>query len=94
MQPMLDILLGEAAIGEAMATPRADIRASDGAVLVEASAPDGTLAGLRRRGQPIQTVPDLGRAAVIFCLWDRASSSFCTAAADPRGAGLAFTVEG
>ena len=56
--------------------------------------PDDTVSALRQRGQPVRSVPDLGRGTVIFCLWDRASSSFCSSAADPRGAGLAFTVEG
>ena len=94
MLPMLEILLGEATVGDALAAPRAEVQGADGAVLVEAAVPQETVSALRQRGQPVRSVPDLGRAAVIFCLWDRASSSFCSSAADPRGAGLAFTVEG
>ena len=94
MLPMLEILLDEATVEEALATPRAEIQGADGAVLVESAVPQATVSALRQRGQPVRSVPDLGRASVIFCLWDRASSSFCSGAADPRGAGLAFTVEG
>ncbi len=94
MLPMLEVLLDEATVGDALASPRAKVQGADGTVLVESSASQATVAALRQRGQPVQTVPDVGRAAVIFCLWDRASSSFCSGAADPRGAGLAFTVEG
>ena len=94
MLPMLEILLDEATVEEALAAPRAEIQGADGTVLVESAVPQATVSALRQRGQPVRGVPDLGRAAVIFCLWDRASSSFCSGAADPRGAGLAFTVEG
>ena len=94
MLPMLEILLDEATVGEGIAAPRAEVEANDGSVLVEAAAPQATVADLRQRGQPVRTVPDIGRAALIFCLWDRASSSFCSSASDPRGAGLAYKVEG
>ena len=93
MLPMMEILLGESAVGPAMSAPRAEVRSVDGAVIVETAAPDDTVAALRQRGQPVRRVPEIGRAAVIFCLWDRASSSYCSAAADPRGDGLAYSVE-
>ena len=94
MLPMLEILLDESTVGDALALPRAQVQGADGAVLVEAAMPGDTVSALRQRGQSVRSVPDLGRGAVIFCLWDRASSSFCSSAADPRGAGLAFTAEG
>jgi len=94
MLPMLETLLDESTVGDALAVPRAQVQGADGAVLVEAAMPADTVSALRQRGQPVRSVPDLGRGAVIFCLWDRASSSFCSGAADPRGAGLAFTLEG
>ncbi len=94
MLPMLEVLLAEATVGDALAAPRALVEGAGGAVLVESAMAQATVTALRQRGQAVRTVPDLGRAAVIFCLWDRASSSFCTSAVDPRGAGLAFTVEG
>lgn len=94
MLPMLEVLLGEAAVEAAMSAPRAEIDTVDGTVVVEAAAPGSTVSALRQSGQTVRTAADLGRAAIIFCLWDRASSSFCSSAADPRGAGLAFTVEG
>ncbi len=94
MLPMLEILLGEAAIDDALAATRAEIDGTDGMVTVELTAPDTTVSALRQRGQTVRIVPNLGRAAVIFCLWDRASTSYCSSAADPRGAGLAFAVEG
>ncbi|NNG05447.1 MAG: hypothetical protein HKM95_15295 [Inquilinus sp.] len=92
--PMTEVLLREEALTAAMEAARGGVDPADGAVIVETAAGPAAIDRLTRDGYAVRTAPSLGRASAIFCLWDRASSSFCSAVADPRGSGLAFIVEG
>ncbi len=96
--PLAELLRREQTVDDALAAPRAapGLFADEALrqrTYVEESAGPAVLDGLRRRGHEVETVPSLGRGSAIYCLWDRASTTVCRAAADPRGAGLAYTLE-
>ncbi len=92
--PMVETLVLERSLVDAMSAARVMPDFSSDAVLVERTAIDALGPTLERRGHQVRGAAGLGRGTAIYCT---SGSTFdektCYAAADPRGYGLATVVE-
>lgn len=91
---MLETLDRAQPLGAAVAAPRAHHGGAPDELLLEPGIDAGTRAGLRQRGYTLREAADLGQVNAFYCAKGlRGSQEACEVAADPRGAGLASTVQ-
>jgi gamma-glutamyltranspeptidase/glutathione hydrolase len=91
--PLVETLLVERPLREAIAEPRVMPDFSSSALLVERSALDRLRGALEARGHSLRPAQSLGRATVIHCGFDSLLAvKSCDAAVDPRGFGSAYVI--
>lgn len=92
--PMVETLVLERPLVEAMSAPRVAPDFSSDAVLVERASMDATAPALESRGHTVRGAASLGRGTAIHCTSGNVlSEKACYAVADPRGYGLAAVLQ-
>ena len=92
--PMVETLVLERSLLEAMSAVRVMPDFSSDAVLVERAAMDSVGPTLERRGHQVRGAAGLGRGTAIYCSSGSTfSEKACYAVADPRGYGLAAVLQ-
>ncbi len=91
--PLVEALLVERPLREAMAAPRVMPDFSSPSVLVERPVLDGWRSLLEGRGHAVRPAATLGRGTAIHCAFDGfLAAKSCVAAADPRAYGSAVVI--